>query len=64
MTTAATLADALGREPSIEEVAVPILESLREVTQSVGTFELDSEVEADLARLRVAYDDAAWTWRR
>jgi lipoyl(octanoyl) transferase len=63
--TAATLADALGREPSIEEVAQPIFESLREVTgSSPGSFVLDSDVAADLDRLRGTYDDAAWTWRR
>jgi lipoate-protein ligase A len=64
-TTAATLTDALGWEPSIDQVAEPILESLREATRkAVGSFDLDSEVEADLDRLRGAYDDPAWTWRR
>jgi lipoate-protein ligase A len=64
-TTAATLAHALGREPSVEEVAQPILEALREATRSViGRFDLDPGVEADLNVLRDAYNDAAWTWRR
>jgi lipoyl(octanoyl) transferase len=64
-TSAATLADALGRDPSVSEVAEPILESLEEATQcSVGSFVVDSDIEADAARLRGAYEDAAWTWRR
>jgi lipoate-protein ligase A len=62
---AATLWDALGREPSVEEVSVLILESLH---AAVGgrpePLCPDVELQGDVERLRGAYADAAWTWRR
>jgi lipoate-protein ligase A len=64
-TAAATLADVLGWEPSVDQVAEPILESLREATGCpIPAFAVDADMEADVARLRVAYDDDSWTWRR
>lgn len=65
MPAAATLAEALGREPSIEEVSVPILESLQ-IALGVRPEPLcpEPELERDVERLRVTYADDSWTWRR
>lgn len=65
MPAAATLGESLGREPSIEEVSVPILESLR-IAIGVRPEPLcpDNELERDVERLRVTYADDSWTWRR
>jgi lipoate-protein ligase A len=63
--SAATLGDALGWEPSTEDVARPILEALEVATGvGVGELALDSELKRDTERLRRAYDDNSWTWRR
>ncbi len=62
---AATLSDALGREPSPDEVSGPILESLQAaVGARAESLCPDEELERDVERLRVTYADAAWTWRR
>jgi len=64
-TSAASLGDALGWDPSVNQVAEPILESLREATGGpVGTFDPDSALEADARALRATYADDSWTWRR
>ena len=62
---AATLIEALGREPSLEEVSVPILESLESaVGAPADPLCLDAELLDDVERLCVAYADDSWTWRR
>jgi lipoyl(octanoyl) transferase len=62
---AATLADALGREPSIDEVVEPLLKSLESaVHQPIGTLCPDAQLEDDFAHLRRTYASDAWTWRR
>ena len=62
---AATLADALGFEPDIAQVAEPLLESLKEATgRRPDPLVLDDVLETDAALLRRRYTDAAWTWRR
>lgn len=62
---AATLADALGFEPSIEQVAQPILESLERTTGSpAAEFSMTADVEQSVERLRASYLGDAWTWRR
>jgi len=64
-TAAATLGDVLGWEPSVEQVAEAILESLREATGCpIGTFAVDAALEADMTLLQAAYADDSWTWRR
>ena len=63
--TAATLADALGFEPSSEQVALPILQSLEEaIGLRVEAFAIGNDLYPDVQRLRATYRDAAWTWRR
>ena len=62
---AATLADALGRTPSFDEVALPILESLSiRAAQRISPLVLGSALERECCDLRHAYADEAWTWRR
>ncbi|MEK7402643.1 MAG: lipoate--protein ligase family protein [Gemmatimonadota bacterium] len=61
---AATLTEALGREPSLQEVAQPLRASLaRHVAGAVDVLE-DAQVAGDAAILRSAYADDTWTWRR
>jgi lipoate-protein ligase A len=62
---AATLADALGRDPSIAEVAEPILGAL-EVAIGARAEALcpDAELDRDVAQLRARYLQDSWTWRR
>lgn len=62
---AATLAESLGWEPEVEQVAVPILESLQAaIGTRVEPFVIDAELNAETTRLRATYDDDGWTWRR
>lgn len=62
---AATLAESLGWEPEMEQVTVPILESLEAAIGScVESLVIDAELNADVARLRTTYEDESWTWRR
>lgn len=62
---AATLADALGREPAPGEVATHLREALGRATGATpGPFQVTPDVEADAARLRQVYASDAWTWRR
>jgi lipoate-protein ligase A len=63
--SAATLEDALGFSPGIDEVAPPMLQSLEELTgRRVASFSLDADTRYDAERLRSTYGDDAWTWRR
>jgi lipoyl(octanoyl) transferase len=61
---AATLADALGWEPSVEQVAEPIREMLMEAAGAEVDTLPETALDADAAALRRAYEDDAWTWRR
>ena len=62
---AATLAAALGRTPSVDEVAHVLFDSVREI-ECVDADELriDSALESAQARLVARYVDDCWTWRR
>ena len=62
---AATLAAALGRTPSVDEVARALFDTVREI-ESVDADELqiDSALESAQARLVPRYVDDCWTWRR
>jgi lipoate-protein ligase A len=62
---AATLAEALGWEPEMEQVAVPILESLEAaIGTRVDPLVIGTELNAETIHLRATYDDDSWTWRR
>jgi hypothetical protein len=61
---AATLADALGRDPTESEVADVLRASLERVARS-AVAEFDASQVADAtATLRSRYSDDTWTWRR
>ena len=62
---AATLAAALGRTPSVDEVARALFDTVLEI-ESVDADELqiDSALESAQARLVTRYVDDCWTWRR
>ena len=62
---AATLADSLGREPTVADVARPLLQSLEEATGGpVQPWAFEDAVESDTLALQRVYEDEAWTWRR
>jgi len=61
---AATLADALGFEPDMSEVAISLRRALANRT-GVRVADFDAnEIASDTADLRRTYLDDAWTWRR
>jgi lipoyl(octanoyl) transferase len=61
---AATLAEALGWEPSGEQVAQPLRSALeRRTGMRCAPFDADA-VRDDIAKLEPSYADDAWTWRR
>jgi lipoate-protein ligase A len=63
--TAATLAEALGRTPAFDEVADALLESLsRHASQQIPALTPDELLNGDCSDLRHTYVDEAWTWRR
>jgi lipoate-protein ligase A len=62
---AATLSEALGREPSANDVAAALRESLGSVTgKAPRDFEPDAVLLRDVDRLSDTYRDDSWTWRR
>jgi lipoate-protein ligase A len=62
---AATIADAIGREPALDEVAGVLHRALSNATGSdVGSLALDDQLRHETSRLQDGYLDDAWTWRR
>jgi lipoate-protein ligase A len=62
---AATLSEALGREPSAGEVADALRAALRAVTgRAPRDFEPDDVLLTEVDRLSDTYRDDGWTWRR
>lgn len=63
--TAATLAETLGFEPSLEDMAAVLRDALSTATASfVDTLPLDVSLNADAERCAVTYASDSWTWRR
>jgi lipoate-protein ligase A len=61
----ATLAEALGREPSAADVAGALHDAVRATEDRGATpLEIDRELRARITALVVRYSDDAWTWRR
>lgn len=62
---AATLAEALGRAPSLDEAGEAFAAAVLELEDPAATpLELDDELRARAAALVVHYSDDSWTWRR
>lgn len=61
--SAATLADSLGREPSLAEGAAVLREALAGAVGRVADFD-GAAIAGDVAALTAIYRDDAWTWRR
>lgn len=62
-TSAATLTESLGREPTIAEGAAALRDALEGAVGTVRDFD-DASIAGDVAALTAAYRDDAWTWRR
>lgn len=61
----ATLADALGRVPSLDEVADRLFDAVRRLEDpSAEPFTPDDQLRDDARDLLARYTDDAWTWRR
>lgn len=65
----ATLRDALGRAPTLDEVALALFAAVRALADPAARALTDGELAAtlpagELAELRRQYEDDAWTWRR
>jgi lipoate-protein ligase A len=61
---AATLTDALGREPSIEEVANALFASVRALEDPDATCLDEGDTRDGTARHLAEYENELWTWRR
>jgi lipoyl(octanoyl) transferase len=61
---AATLAGALGREPSVEEVAAALFEAVKALEDPDATMLDESELEASKGAHLHRYRNPLWTWRR
>jgi lipoyl(octanoyl) transferase len=62
---AATLSAALGRTPSVDEVADALFAAVRSLASPCATeLTLDSKIEQGLDRALDRYRDDRWTWRR
>jgi hypothetical protein len=62
---AATLTDALGRTPTVHEVADSLFSAVRALECPCATeLTLDSTIERATTRALDRYRDEQWTWRR
>ena len=61
---AATLTQALGREPSIEEVAAQLFDAVRELEDSGASFLDESDTREYTNRYLASYRNELWTWRK
>lgn len=61
---AATLTDALGRKPTIDEVATALFEAVRTLEDPAASFLDESDTREDTARYLAEYENELWTWRR
>jgi len=61
----ATLRQALGRSPSLEEVAEALFAAVRHLEDpAAARLDVDARLRARTDTLRARYLDACWTWRR
>ena len=62
--TAATLSEALGREPSVNEVADRMFEAVRSLEDSRATFLDESDTRGYTRKFLAHYQNELWTWRK
>jgi lipoate-protein ligase A len=61
----ATLIDAMGRAPSLDEAAVAFETAVRDLEDGqAAPLQIDDELRARASALVVQYSDDSWTWRR
>ncbi len=61
----ATLAQAIGRAPSLDEAAASFAAAVRELEDpQAAQLEIDDDLRARVTSLIVQYSDDSWTWRR
>jgi lipoate-protein ligase A len=61
---AATLSDALGRTPSIDEVASALFESVRSLEDRAASSLEERDTRENTSRHLAEYENELWTWRR
>ncbi len=61
---AATLVDALGREPGVEEVAGRLFEAVRSIEDSDAAVLEEAEILSYTSRYLASYKNELWTWRK
>ena len=61
---AGTLSEALGRTPTIDEVAGCLFDAVRADDPTAEPMEIDATLERATTRLLARYVDECWTWRR
>jgi lipoate-protein ligase A len=61
---AATLVDALGREPSIEEVSGKMFEAVRSLEDSDAASLDEAEIREYTFRHLASFENELWTWRK
>ncbi|HWZ58818.1 MAG TPA: biotin/lipoate A/B protein ligase family protein [Gemmatimonadaceae bacterium] len=62
-TPPATLRAALGRAPSVPEIADALFDAARATLDPHATPLVDDDLQAEMAALRTHYADDSWTWR-
>jgi lipoate-protein ligase A len=62
---AATLHEAMGRRPTIEEVAAALFDAVRSLEcRTACELEMDSDLDQSTQRALERYRNESWTWRR
>ena len=62
---AATLTEAMGRRPTIEEVAAALFDAVRSLECGTARdLEVDSSLDQATQRAAARYRNELWTWRR
>jgi lipoate-protein ligase A len=62
---AATLTEAMGRSPTIEEVAAALFDAVRSLECGTAReLEVDFTLDQSMRHAMVRYNNDAWTWRR
>lgn len=61
----ATLREALGRSPTLDEITTAMTHAVRMLEdRAVAPLAIDHRLSREIARARARYEDDDWTWRR